>query len=324
MKKAGKQKVKEVIEFYDSNGLQKTLETFSISDETFHRYERLFDEYFGSDKRLKSESLKKIAEQYTDKELLAIASGSRVAPGQPKIPIVSFDGERIRVGALGDTHLGSLYTNPECIYQAFEEFVKEKVDFITHSGDVFEGMSNRAGHIYELTHLGYTKQKKHGIEVFSQSPTPIYFIDGNHDRWFVKSAGAYIVEDLCNELNQAGKEAIYLGQDEGDISLKGKTTLKLWHGEDGNSYALSYRVQKIVESLAGGEKPGVLFAGHTHKSFNIFERNIQCYSTGCLQRQTKFMRGKRIAAHVGFWIIDIWVGQKGVTKITSTWYPFYA
>jgi len=36
------------------------------------------------------------------------------------------------------------------------------------------------------------------------------------------------------------------------------------------------------------------------------------------------MRGKRIAAHVGFWIIDIWVGQKGVTKITSTWYPFYA
>jgi hypothetical protein len=35
------------------------------------------------------------------------------------------------------------------------------------------------------------------------------------------------------------------------------------------------------------------------------------------------MRGKRIAAHTGFWIIDVWVKKEGVSKISGTWYPFY-
>ena len=318
-----KKKLSEVIGYYYLEGKEKTLEVFAFKEDTLRRYLNRAEE-LGITQVAKSKTLRDISEQYTQKELQAIAKGGRVAPGQPKIPIISFEGERIRIGALGDTQLGSIYTDPNYIYQAYEEFKKEKVDFITHSGDVFEGMSNRAGHIYELTHLGYTKQKEHGIEVFSQSPVPIYFIDGNHDRWFVKSSGAYIVQDLCNALNESGTKAIYLGQDEGDISLKGRTTLKLWHGEDGNSYALSYRVQKIIESLSGGEKPGVLFAGHTHKAFYIFERNIHCYSTGCIQKQSKWMRGKRIAAHVGFWIIDIWVGKQGVTKCQGCFYPFYA
>lgn len=267
----------------------------------------------------KSRYLDKISEQYSEKELQAISAGGRVAPGQPKVPIVSFEGERIRIGALTDTHLGSIYTNPDYVYQAFEEFKEAGVDFITHSGDVVDGMSNRKDHIYFLSHLGYSKQKEHAVEVFSQCPAKLYMIDGNHDRWFVKSAGAYIVKDICDEIG-----AVYLGQDEGDISLKGKATLKLWHGEDGNSYALSYRLQKIIESFSGGEKPALLLAGHTHKSLYIFERFVHTYSIGTMQAQTKWMHGKRIAAHLGFWILDIWVGKSGITKTTGTWYPFYA
>jgi len=266
-------------------------------------------------------ALIKIKEMYSEDEIKAIAKGGRVAPGQPQVPIISFEGQRIRVGLLSDTHIGSIYTDNNYIYQAFEEFKKEHCDFITHGGDVTEGMSNRAGHVYELTDIGYSAQKAKAIEIFSQAPAPVYMIDGNHDRWYVKSNGAYIVKEICKEL---GSNAIYLGQDEGDISLKGRTTFKLWHGEDGNSYALSYRMQKIVESLSGGEKPGVIAASHTHKSFTIFERNIYCISTGSIMKQSKWMRGKRIAAHVGFWIIDIWINKIGVAKIRSTWYPFYA
>jgi len=253
--------------------------------------------------------------------LQAIARGGRVAPGQPKIPIATFEGEHIKIGAISDTQLGSIYTDPEYVMRAYEKFDKEGVDFVTHSGDVVDGMSYRRGHIYELSHIGYTAQKKHAIEVFSQCPKPCYYIDGNHDRWFVTSgAGAYIVEDICNAI----PSAIYLGQDEGDISLNGKALLKLWHGGDGNTYALSYRVQKIVESLSGGEKPNMLFAAHTHKAFYIFERNIHCYSTGSIQKQSKWMRGKRIAAHVGFWIVDVWVDDSGVAKTRGAWYPFYS
>ena len=262
-----------------------------------------------------------IIKNYSDKELEAIAKGGRIVPGYGKVPIISFEGQRVRIGVITDTHLGSVSMPPERMYQAFEEFRKEKVDFITHSGDVTEGMSNRPGHIYELSHLGYDQQKALAIEVFSQwSDTDIYAIDGNHDRWFLKSNGAKIVSDIDN----AVPNFHFIGHDEGSISLKGKATLWLWHGEDGNSYALSYRLQKILESLTGGEKPNAMHAGHTHKFVSIFERHVFCTSVGCMQSQTPWMRGKRIAAHVGFAIVDYWVNDRGICKMTHTWYPFYS
>ncbi len=312
-------RIKEVLGYYAIAGKRDTLKTYNIKDDTLRRYIDWAKKTYGLEIGEKSRALNEISKQYSNKELQAIARGSRITPGQVRVPIISFEGQRIRIGGMTDSHYGSIYTSPDMTFQAFEEFKKSKVDFIVHAGDIVEGMSNRAGHIYELSHLGYSAQKKESVRILKEAPAPLYLIDGNHDRWFVKSSGAYIVEAIAKELG-----ATYLGQDEGDISLKGKASLKLWHGIDGNSYALSYRIQKIIESFSGGEKPGVLMAGHVHKALYIFERNVHAYGLGTLQQQSKWMRGKRLAAHVGFWIIDIWVGDKGVTKSMGTFYPFYA
>ena len=264
--------------------------------------------------------LEQIAKMYTPNELQAIAHGGRILPGIEPVPIIDFGGEHIRIGAITDTHIGHLKFSKERLFQAFEEFRKEKVDFITHSGDVTEGMSHRDGHIYELEALGYDQQKTLAINIFSQwTDSPIYAIDGNHDRWFIKSNGAMIVKDIATALPNFN----FLGHDEGDISLKGMATLKLWHGEDGNSYALSYRVQKIIESFTGGEKPSLMLCGHTHKYVKLFERNVHAISVGCIEAQTSWMRGKKIAAHVGFSIFHVWVNKSGISKIRETWYPFY-
>lgn len=315
-----KEYIQKVVAVFLSEGKEATIKQFNLNNETFNRYLRKAKE-FGITTVDKGKIISQIIQNYTDKELEAIAKGGRIVPGYSKVPIVSFEGERIRIGAMTDTHLGHIKMPPERIYQAFDEFKKAKVDFITHSGDVTEGMSNRPGQVYELTHIGYGNQKKLAIEVFGQwTDSDIYAIDGNHDRWFLKSNGAKIVEDIDAVLPNFH----FIGHDEGDISLKGKATLKLWHGEDGNSYALSYRLQKILESLTGGEKPNAMICGHTHKYVDIFERHVMCTSIGSMQSQTSWMRGKRIAAHTGFAIIDYWVNDKGICQKTLTWKPFYA
>lgn len=315
-----KEKLEKIVSVYLSEGETAVLEQFSLTSETLNRYLREARKR-GISTTDRGKLMSQIIKNYTDKELEAIAKGGRIVPGYGKVPIVSFEGQRIRVGAMTDTHIGSEKMSPDRIYQAFEEFKKEKVDFITHSGDVTEGMSNRPGHIYELSALGYSNQKALAVEIFKQwTTTDIYAIDGNHDRWFIKSNGAKIVEDIAKEVDNFH----FIGHDEGDISLNGKATLKLWHGEDGNSYALSYRLQKILESLTGGEKPNAMLCGHTHKYVDIFERHVFCTSIGCMQSQTPWMRGKRIAAHTGFAIIDYWVNDKGICKKTSTWHPFYS
>lgn len=314
------QKAKEIAAFHLANGKSETMKAYGYTEETLNRFLREAKKY-GVPEIDKSRLLSQIADNYSDSELKAIANGGRIVPGMAKVPVIDFEGERIRIGAITDTHIGSLQFSEQRLFQAFDEFKKAGVDFIVHAGDVSEGMSNRPGHIYELSHLGYDKQKEYAVQLFSEwTNTPIYAIDGNHDRWFIKSSGALIVRDISEMVENFH----FLGHDEGDISLKGKATLKLWHGEDGNSYALSYRLQKIAESLSGGEKPNVMICGHTHKYVKIWERNIWIVSAGSLQAQTQWMRGKRIAAHVGFCIMDIWVNNTGVAKFRETWYPFYA
>lgn len=317
---ASKEYLQRIVGVLLTEDKKSVLEQFQISEETFNRYMRQAKD-FGISTIDKGKIMSQILQNYNEKELEAIAKGGRIIPGYAKVPIINFEGERIRIGALTDTHFGSSDFHEERLTQAFDLFKKEKIDFMVHAGDVLEGMSGRPGHIYELSHLGYALQKAYAVNLLSQwTDTEIYAISGNHDRWYIKSSGANALEDISKEV----KNFHFLGHDEGEISLKGKAVLRLWHGEDGSSYALSYRLQKILESLTGGEKPNAMIVGHVHKYVDIFERHVLCTSIGCIQSQTRWMRSKRIAAHSGFAIIDYWVNGNGICKKTSSWYPFYS
>lgn len=311
--------IRKAVDFALEHGDEETVEKFGIKLETLSRYKRDYkaniDPTF-----MRKAVMRRIAETYSDDELRAIASGGRVTPGQPKLPIINFDGECVTFAHLTDFHMGSIYYRPEWWRAAVKECEKEGVQFLALTGDITEGMSVRPGHIYELIHLGYKAQKAYAVEELSLWKGSMYLIDGNHDRWYVKGSGAYIVEDICRTI---GERAHFLGCDEGDIGING-VTFKLWHGEDGNSYATSYRVQKIVEAFTGGEKPNVLLCGHTHKSIHMFERHIHCLSGGCMGVQSHFMRSKRIGAHTGFWISRAWISKGSVNRLQATWYPFYA
>lgn len=267
----------------------------------------------------KNKRLLEIANLYSEKELEAIAKGGRIVPGLGKVPIVDFDGTRIRFGLLGDTHFGSIYTDPDMWEKAINEFKKEGCDFVAHTGDLVEGMSNRPDHVYQCSHIGYTAQKNHAIEMLQMWDKKMYIISGNHDRWYIKNAGADIIEDVVSTLDNIE----YIGHDQGRISLKGQAIFDLWHGEDGSSYAISYRLQKIVESIPGGDKPHILGTGHVHKTGYFFIRNIHCITAGSIQKQSAWMRSTRKEAHVGFWIVDAWIADHGISKLTTTWYPFY-
>lgn len=317
------QRYLEISKTYNEYGESKASELLGMSVHSLQarlREAKRLGFYTQSANSTQSKYLNKILETYSEAELKIIAEGKTQILEKSKKLNINFEGNRVRIGVMTDTHIGHQKFYEQRLFAAFEEFKKEKVDFVCHAGDVTEGMSHRLGHIYELTHLGYDQQKKYAVELFGQwTDTPIYAIDGNHDRWYIKSNGAMIVKDIDRELSNFH----FIGHDEGDIKLNDNVSIRLWHGEDGNSYALSYRVQKILESLQGGDKPSIMFCGHTHKYVKLFERNVHAISIGCLEDQTKWMRGKRLAANPGFGIYDITFNNTGVTKLNETFYPFY-
>jgi predicted phosphodiesterase len=269
--------------------------------------------------RQNAAQIAKIVQRFTPEELRAIATGHGISRPS-RAAAVDFYGERIRFGVFSDTHIGHINFSPDRLFKMFETFNREKCEFALHVGDVTEGMSKREDQVYELTHLGYSQQLDAAVEYLSEYDKPLYLIDGNHDRWFVKSGGAKIVPAICERLPNAH----FLGHDEGDIILKGKVRVKLFHGEDGSSYALSYRIQKIIESLSGGEKPHILLCGHAHKAMWLPSyRNVHALESGCLQTQTKWMRGKKLPAHVGFWVLEAYVNKTGMGNLRCQWFGYY-
>ena len=301
-------------------GVDKTAELFSMDRESVRRYVRFANSKDdpGEPLSVARETLLKKLGHLTDEELTRLVKGSANKPHDKSV--INFEGDTIRFLALGDTHIGSSYFDDDKLIAAFDEAKRLDCSFMIHTGDLLEGMSTRPGQVYELTDLGYGKQRDHARDLLKLWGLPFYLVGGNHSNWINTKAGMGldVEEDLCREFPNGH----YLGMHEGDLDING-VQVKLWHGEDGSSYATSYRVQKIIEAFTGGEKPQILLCGHTHKSLFIFERNVHALSTGCIQRQSSFMRMKKLAAHVGFWIVEMVVWDGEVKRFSPTWYPFY-
>jgi predicted phosphodiesterase len=297
-----------------AQGSDATKERFSLTDETVNRYKRQGRKILGVD----IGGIANLHDAFSDDEIKSLSSNINRTIHEDCALV--FDSESVKILAMTDTHIGSQHTNEALIEHAIEVGKREGCSLMVHAGDVTEGMSGRDGHIYELSRPGATKQKAAAVDIFSKWDKPSMFISGNHDAWYMNKGdvGYDIVADICNALPNAK----YLGYGEGDIDLNG-VRVRLWHGEDTGSYAVSYRLQKLAESFSGGEKPGVLLCGHTHKYGTIFERNIHITTLGSMQYQSKWMRMKRLSAAVGFCIITMGIRDAQVVRYHAEFFPFY-
>lgn len=225
----------------------------------------------------------------------------------------------------GDQHIGNINYDKGLMKLLAKTAKKEKVDFVACTGDIFDGWyQNRPSSIFEQNAIGFDNQMKLAVEELGQLEVPLAFITGNHSyNTFVRGAGVEAGPYLEDKLKTKGLEAKYLGNAEGDIYIN-NTLVRLLHPDGGTAYALSYRPQKIIEALESGKKPQVLGIGHFHKAEYLFYRNVHALQSATLCGQTKYMKGKGIAAMKGFWVIDLYTKKNGqVDAIIPKLIPAY-
>jgi len=312
-------RIKEIGEYIDKYGKPDAIERFGLSETSVKRYYTSYQTMIGANAQIDQTNvtIKKLLDRFTPQELKMIADGKSLDTRVSK-KVVNFNSDEVCIMYVTDTHWGAKHSPTEWWESALEEAYNQGVTTILHGGDLVEGMSNRPDQVYGLTHIGFSAQMDLAEELLSMSELPIYIIDGNHDRWGIKSGGIFAVKDVAARL----EHVTFLGHDEGDLEING-TIWRMWHGEDGSSYATSYRLQKVIEAFTGGEKPSVLLAGHVHKQGYFFERNIHAVSGGAMCRQSSWMRSKRLANHSGFHIIKAGIADKEIKWFEPRWYPFY-
>jgi predicted phosphodiesterase len=223
----------------------------------------------------------------------------------PCLEYVSRPDNTFLFGAVGDNHAGSKYERQDVIEDLYTRFERARVDRVFHTGNWIEGESRFNKH--EITVRGLDAQVRHLVDTYPRRGGIVtYAVHGDdHEGWYGQREGVDMGRYCEHRMRDAGRhDWVDLGFMEAFVRLRNANTgkssvLAIVHPGGGSAYALSYAIQKIVESLDGGEKPAVGLYGHYHKLWAGNIRNVWCVQTGCSQDQTTFMRKKRLEAHVG-------------------------
>lgn len=237
-----------------------------------------------------------------------------------------FDGKwdgttTLRFAIMGDTQFGSKYAQITHLHSFYGLCAKEGIKDVYHTGDITDGLKMRPGHEYELYVTSADEMRDDVVKNYPKyEGITTHFITGNHDASLYKHVGY----DIGAAIAKDRADMKYLGRDCAVINLTPNCTLELRHPWDGTAYAISYKIQKMIEAMEADSKPNILAVGHYHKAEWIFYRNVHALQTACFQSQTPFTRGKGISVWMGGYIVTIRVDKDGyIQGFTPEFIPYY-
>lgn len=227
----------------------------------------------------------------------------------------------IRFGLVSDTHLGSNAQQLTNLNKMYDIFQHEGIEKVYHSGDICDGDDVYPGHKFEVFVFGADNQKEYAIKNYpSRLGMETLFITGNHDLKYFTKMGF----DIGTAIADKRKDLIYLGQYFARIELTPNCTIQLEHPLGKPAYAVSYKTQRKIDNMRGGDKPNILCEGHYHYSNYMFRRNVHAFCVPSFQGQTKFAKRLGLESDNGGYVIEINVDSEGtIEKIQQTFYPFY-
>jgi hypothetical protein len=261
--------------------------------------------------------LSRVARLGLDREQIDAVLRALSQKARPVEPVeISFSENFVRFGVISDMHIGSKFYRHDVLEHAISNFARQDVQFVINAGDTIEGMSNREGHIYELDPikgLGVTNQVKYladEFERFSELGLDVYSIEaqGSHGGWAQVRANQGL--EIGDYITSKVPSYKFLGYDEADLFVDG-IDIRLRHPE--RKYLEDY-----IISLPGGHKPHMVFDGHYHNRVGYkFIRNVHGFDCGTMQDQTPFLQRMSSPALVGYWIVEIAIGESpnGSTQV---------
>lgn len=231
-----------------------------------------------------------------------------------RIPYV---GGKFVFGAIGDTHLCSRHQQITYL-RWFYKYIKSKgAQFVLHAGDILNGDNVYRGQKFENFVHGFDGQVDYVVKHYPKN-LPTYFITGNHDLDFQIRGGS----DVGRAISIERSDMTYLGQ-MGAYVYVGPMKIYLVHGMGSPAYALSYKLQKMVEAFSTENKPHMLVAGHWHSAGQFFIRNIHAMTPGSFQGQTPMLKRLAIFPVIGGYLIEVNTDKRGVASFQFEFIPLY-
>lgn len=221
-------------------------------------------------------------------------------------------GKTVRFGVVSDTQLGSRKQQLTFLRQVYQRFEDKGIDTVLHAGDLCDGDGRvYPGQQFDLFVHGYGRQLDYIVENYPRrSGIKTHVIGGNHDWSFWQHGGADILAAMAAERD----DIVYEGYAGAPVDMDG-IKIYLIHLSRGQTYARSYRLQKVIEQFAPQQKPDILFAGDKHSWAHLpMYRNVYGWQVGCFQAQTDHERRMGLYPEIGALIVEVDYGTQGADK----------
>lgn len=236
--------------------------------------------------------------------------------------------KNLKLGNISDTHIGNRKFREDLLSKAYQICEANKVEAITHSGDVLDGMAAYRGHELELLWHGADEQEERAKLIWPKSKIKTYVITGSSHEWvYWDRAGHNSVKSLAKEIPNME----YIG---GRVGLEGHlkkngVVVKLVHPKGGVPYGKSYRLQKFIEALteevdeASSGAANLILVGHLHLAMAMLYKGVAAFLVPCLEEQTWYLKGKQLNPWLGMWTTEISLDKYGnITKLFPKYFSF--
>jgi len=205
---------------------------------------------------------------------------------------------RFKIGAISDTHYGSVWCAKDKIKELCDRLEDEGVALIIHCGDWVDGILRKEDIQYQDA-IGADRQIQAVAEHFPYPKTKVVGIGGSHDVSYLRKFGL----DVLRLLQHHRPDIEFLGYHEARIELLENVMLGIMHPRGGAAYARTYRLQKIVEQL-GESRPEILLLGHFHYSAYLFYLGTHAFHVPCCQFQTLHLRERALLPTIGALVLQ--------------------
>jgi predicted phosphodiesterase len=223
-----------------------------------------------------------------------------------KLDIKVAPGSIVRIGVVSDTHIGSQFQQITALHDFYRYADSKGVQAYLHGGDMLEGIHQaHRDAAYEQYAFGVDKQVQAVVRQYPTSKNgQTFHVAGNHDDWAFQnvgvSSGAMIAKDRS--------DLPYLGYHSAFIEL-GNVRFLLQHGsKGGNSYAKSYRTQKLIEGLSDTERQqtDIALFGHWHNEAYLGRyMGVSSFMLPCFKAQDRFLRMLGKSPTIGGLVLEI-------------------
>lgn len=253
--------------------------------------------------------------------------GFRITKSAPKeraaakLDLTVKPGSTVRVGVVSDTHIGSKYQQITALRDFYKYADGRGVQAYLHGGDVLEGIHQaHRDAAYEQYAFGVDAQVDAVVSQYPKSANgDTLHVAGNHDDWAFQNVGV-----TSGSMIQARRPDLkYLGYHSAFVEL-GEIRILVQHGsKGGNSYAKSYRVQKLIEGLSDEERTATDLAmfGHWHNDGYLGRyMGVMTFMLPCFKAQDRFLRMLGRNPTIGGLVLEIeFTRDKKVWTVRQDW-----